>query len=175
MARRSRLAGDTFSQQTGLMYVCDTINRGDAYEAVPVAKAKPGTGNQGFGTENTSQLAGDWVQGKIGNVVAINPKTNRPAWKMVMPNNNGCYSGLASTAGGVMFVGTLTGQLLALNSKTGKLLWTSPPLQGSIFSPPVIYQGLDGKEHVTLQTGVGNSKAAIPGNSVYSFTLPGRK
>jgi glucose dehydrogenase len=166
---------DTFSQQTGLMYVCDTINRGDAYEAVPVAKAKPGTGNQGFGTENTSQLAGDWVQGKIGNVVAINPKTNRPAWKMVMPNNDGCYSGLASTAGGVMFVGTLTGQLLALNSKTGKLLWTSPQLQGSIFSPPVIYQGLDGKEHVTLQTGVGNSKAAIPGNSVYSFTLPGKK
>ncbi len=166
---------DTFSQQTGRMYVCDTIDRGDAYEAVPVAKAKQGTGNQGFGTENTSVLAGDWVQNKIGQVVAINPKTNRPVWKFTMPNNDGCYSGLASTAGGVMFVGTLSGQLLALNSKNGKLLWTSPVLQGSIFAAPTVYQGLDGKEHVTVQTGVGNSRAATPGNTMYSFTLPGSK
>jgi glucose dehydrogenase len=163
---------DSFSQTTGYMYVCATINRGDAYEAVPVAKATLGTGNRGFGTLNTSQLAGDWLAGKIGEVAAINPQTNRLAWRAFMPDHNGCYSGLATTAGGVLFVGTLDGHLLAYNAKTGKLLWQSPPLQGSVLNAPVVYQGLDGREHVTFQTGIANSRVAIPGNSVYSFTLP---
>ncbi|HEY2653371.1 MAG TPA: PQQ-binding-like beta-propeller repeat protein, partial [Solirubrobacteraceae bacterium] len=91
-------------------------------------------------------------------------------------DGNGCYSGISTTAGGVLFVGTFNGELLGYNAKTGKLLWQSPQMQGSALNPPVVYQGLDGKEHVTIQAAPGGlSRVAAPGNSVYSYTLPGTK
>jgi glucose dehydrogenase len=166
----------SYSSQTGYVYVCDTLNRGDAYEAVPVAKTKLGPGDTGYGTEVSSVLNGDWIKGKVGQVVAINPVTNRPVWKATMPDGNGCYSGISTTAGGVLFVGTFSGELLGYNAKTGKLLWQSPQMQGSALNPPVVYQGLDGKEHVTIQAALGGlSRVDLPGNSVYSYTLPGTK
>ena len=166
----------SYSSQTGYVYVCDTLNRGDAYEATPVAKAKAGPGDTGFGTEVSSASNGDWIQGKTGQVVAINPVNNRPVWKATLPDGNGCYSGISTTAGGVLFVGTFNGTLLGYNAKTGALLWQSPQMQGSALNPPVVYQGLDGKEHVTIQAGPGGlTRLAAPGNSVYSFTLPGKK
>ena len=44
-----------------------------------------------------------------GDIVAINPATNRIAWKTPLPGTDGCYSGIATTAGDVSFVGDTNG------------------------------------------------------------------
>jgi PQQ-dependent dehydrogenase (methanol/ethanol family) len=164
---------NAFSQETGLMYLCTTNNRGDAYKAIPVSKAEKGPGESGYGTENESEVAGDWLKEKEGVVTAIEPETNDIAWKAVIPDGNGCYSGLAVSKGGVLFVGDLSGHILGYDASSGELLWTSPPMDGSPIAPPIIYEGLDGHEHVTVLAGGGGISAATKlSDSVYSFALP---
>jgi PQQ-dependent dehydrogenase (methanol/ethanol family) len=164
---------NSFSQETGLMYVCSTNDRGDAYKAVSVKKAEKGPEETGYGTENESEVAGDWLKEKEGVITAIDPKTNDIAWKTVLPDGNGCYSGLATSAGGVLFVGTLDGHELGYDASNGKLLWESPHLDASPLAPPIIYEGLDGYEHVTVLVGGGGISADTHlGDSVYSFALP---
>ena len=127
--------------------------------------------------------AADEVQGvsggenafdKKGDIVAVNPTTNRIAWKSPLPGTDGCYSGVATTAGALTFVGDTNGHFLAYNSITGKLLWQSPKLDGTIGSPPIVYTGADGREYVTLMVG-GTSegdKSSVLNDTVYAFALP---
>jgi quinohemoprotein ethanol dehydrogenase len=163
---------NAYSRAHNLFYVCSTANRGDAYEAVPVADFKPVPGSGSY-TGNVSLLAGDWAQGKVGNVTAIDPRTNNIVWKATMPDNNACYSGLTTTAGDLVFVGTFDGHVLAYNAVNGNQVWESGQLDASVASSASVYRGSDGKEYVTLLVGgfTISGKAKL-GDSVYAFALP---
>jgi PQQ-dependent dehydrogenase (methanol/ethanol family) len=163
---------NTFNRARGLFYVCSTNNRGDAYAAVPIADFKPVPGTGSY-TGNVSLLAGDWAQGKDGTVTAYDPHTNNIQWRATMPDGNACYSGLSSTAGNLVFVGTFDGHLIAIDAGNGNILWQSPQLDASVASSAGYYKGADGKEHVTILVGgfTISAKAKL-GDSVYSFTLP---
>jgi quinohemoprotein ethanol dehydrogenase len=163
---------NAFNKARGLFYICSTNNRGDAYEAVPVADFKPVPGSGSY-TGNVSLLAGDWAAGKDGTVTAYDPRTNNIVWRATMPDNNGCYSGLTTTAGNLVFVGTFDGHLLAYNAATGVLVWQSPQLDATVAAAPSVYRGSDGKEYVTVLVGgyTISGKAKL-GDSVYAFALP---
>jgi quinohemoprotein ethanol dehydrogenase len=163
---------NAFSHSQGLFYICSTNNRGDAYEAVPLADFKPVAGTGSY-TGNVSLVGGDWVLGKDGSVTAIDPRTNNIAWRASMPDNNGCYSGVTATAGNLVFVGTFDGHLIAYDSGTGHQVWTSPQLDATVASSANVYKGSDGKEYVTILVGgyTISAKAKL-GDSVYAFALP---
>jgi glucose dehydrogenase len=163
---------NAYSKNRGLFYVCSTNNRGDAYEAVPIADFKPVPGTGSY-TGNVSLLAGDWVLGKDGTVTAYDPRTNNIVWRATMTDGNGCYSGLTTTAGNLVFVGTFDGHLLAYNAANGQLVWQSPQLDATVAAAPTVYRGSDGKEYVTVLVGgyLLSAKAKL-GDSVYAFALP---
>jgi quinohemoprotein ethanol dehydrogenase len=165
---------DSFSRTTGLVYVCSTNTRGDAYEAVPQSDAVQGAGHTGYGTENVSELGGDWVKGQVGVLTAIDPRTNDIVWKRIMPDHNGCYSGVTTTAGRLVFVELYSGHLVAYDAGNGNLIWQSPQMDASGGAPSTVYTGSDGREYVTVTAmGLTISAHSTVGNSIYSFALPG--
>jgi alcohol dehydrogenase (cytochrome c) len=163
----------TYDRTTKLFYICATLDREKAYEAIPVADANPVPGTSSE-TEVNGVSGGDNAFDKTGAVVAYDPQTNRIAWKSTVPGGNACYAGLASTAGGLVFAGTQNGHFLAFDAKSGKLLWDSGKLDGAVGSSPIVYRGTDGREYVTLIVG-GTSEGgniAVENDTVYAFALP---
>jgi len=106
----------------------------------------------------------------------MNLRTGRIAWQTKWKNDM-CYSGVATTAGNLAFVGRNAGYLEAYNARTGKLLWRSPKLKAGVNAAPAIYSA-NGKQYVVVHAG-GNSIVASTGvkprlgASLYAFALPG--
>jgi alcohol dehydrogenase (cytochrome c) len=69
-------------------------------------------------------------------------------------------SGILTTASDVLFAGGKDGELLALDARDGKLLW-SVNLGGTIANGPMSYS-VDGRQYV----------AAAGGSALYVFALP---
>jgi alcohol dehydrogenase (cytochrome c) len=69
------------------------------------------------------------------------------------------YSGVLSTAGGLVFGGETAGGFAAVDAKTGKTLWSFPTNE-SWRSSPMTYM-LDGEQYV----------AAAAGGNIISFKL----
>jgi PQQ-dependent dehydrogenase (methanol/ethanol family) len=70
------------------------------------------------------------------------------------------WSGALATAGNVVFYGTMDGWFKAVNAKTGDLLWQFKTGSG-IIGQPVTYKGPDGKQYVSILSGVGGWSGAI--------------
>jgi quinohemoprotein ethanol dehydrogenase len=109
-----------------------------------------------------------------GTFTALNLRNNRIAWqkKWTASKNGACYSGSASTAGGVTFVGDLRGRFYAFNSQSGAQLW-SRKLAMPISSPPISY-AVDGRQYIAVYA--GGPAALLGGNKkkrdlLYVFTL----
>ena len=69
-------------------------------------------------------------------------------------------AGLLATGGGVVFMGTAEGNLIALDAKSGKSLWHFQT-GATIASSPISYS-VDGKQFVAISAG----------NVLISFALP---
>ena len=89
-----------------------------------------------------------------GELQAFDVNTGKPVWHhwSKMPWNGG----VASTAGGISFSGSLGGHLYAYDTKTGKLLWKSPKLASGIVAQPSVFES-DGKEYVAILAGYGGA------------------
>jgi len=90
--------------------------------------------------------------GNMGEFVAYDPVKGQRAWTIKEPL--AVFGGTMSTAGGVVFYGTLDRQFKAVDAKTGKLLF-SQPLECGVASAPISYTGPDGKQRVAITTGLG--------------------
>jgi alcohol dehydrogenase (cytochrome c) len=94
-----------------------------------------------------------------------------------------CNGPALATAGGVVFTGTIDQKFLALDSKTGKVLWTFKTSSG-VIGVPTTYR-VDGKQYVAILAGYGGATPiwapatktdGIPiGGRLYVFALPGSK
>src|SRR5258707_6567285 len=63
----------------------------------------------------------DWPDGPRGHLTAIDPLTGKTKWEA--PSDIPRFSGVLSTAGGVVFSGQLTGEFEAFDADSGKKLW----------------------------------------------------
>jgi len=168
----------SYSSKTGYMYVCSKDSSA-AWKALPKSEAgklKP-LGNF-FQIEGLFVPPGSPALKTQGKVVAMNMRSNRRVWTQAFPVGDVCYSGILSTAGGLVFVGRNNGTFQAYDDRTGKLLWTSPKLIASIAAPPMTYT-VDGKQYVSVYAG-GNGVAASfgtakvrYGSDLYTFAIPG--
>jgi alcohol dehydrogenase (cytochrome c) len=102
--------------------------------------------------------AGDGSE-PYGALRAIDPSTGERKWefKYLGPST----AGLLTTASGLVFSGDADGYLLALDSRTGKLLWRyqmGATLHGT---SPITYM-LDGRQHVLVPAGTTLTAWALP-------------
>jgi quinohemoprotein ethanol dehydrogenase len=167
----------SFSPSTGYLYICSKDSSA-AWKALPESsssKLKP-LGNF-FQIEGLFPPPGSPSKAVIGKVVAMDMRTNTRAWTATFPVGDMCYSGVMSTAGGLVFVGRNDRRLQAYDDKTGKLLWSSPRLAASIAAPPMTYTVND-KQYVAvyaggngIASGSGDTKVTY-GSDLYTFALP---
>ena len=70
------------------------------------------------------------------------------------------WSGALATAGNVVFYGTMDGWFKAVDARSGQLLWQFKCGSG-IIGQPITYRGPDGKQYVSILSGVGGWSGAI--------------
>ena len=90
--------------------------------------------------------------GHRGNFIAWDPMKGKAVWSN--KENLAAYGGALTTAGGVVFYGTMEGWLKALDQKTGKNLWQYKTPSG-IIGNPMTYNGPDGQQYVAVLSGIG--------------------
>jgi quinohemoprotein ethanol dehydrogenase len=152
----------SYNPKTNMFYVCS------AYQTVGVqAASNPFKVGQSFsGIGALSGLA--WTE-STGTFTAISATTGKVVWQKQWPES--CYSGTATTAGNLVFVGRNAGQLQAYNATNGKMLWSFQTGAGANGSPTFFQQ--DGKEYVAFYA-AGNSLQASPhGDNFWLFSLDG--
>ena len=100
--------------------------------------------------------------GNQGLLVAWDIRSGKAAWTTA-EGKWPLYSGVLSTAGDVVFYGTLDRMFKAVDAHTGKLLWQFQVSSG-IVGNPMTYLGPDGKQYVAIYAGVGGwmGAAALP-------------
>jgi alcohol dehydrogenase (cytochrome c) len=165
----------SYSPLTGLAYVNST-DFGWDYEPLPleeVAKMKPGQ-TPYFGVKR--EYIFDHPDGR-GHLRAIDPLTGQSKWAIPFKSPN--MAGTMVTAAGLVFTGRLTGEFMAVDAETGKILWEFN-LGAGIVGQPITWER-DGKQYVTITSGssgpyvqrVGDPNLAnVPaGGTLWSFKL----
>ncbi|MCC7413805.1 MAG: PQQ-dependent dehydrogenase, methanol/ethanol family [Gammaproteobacteria bacterium] len=134
----------SFSPRTGLVYIPAreigwVFNDGDDYWFT-------------YGVRDLQPLIGEQpVPATAGYVKAWDPVAQRPVWEMRLPNVwNG---GTLATAGDLVFFGTATGQLYAVDAASGRILKTIEIGTGIIAAPVSYLAG--GKQYVAVMAGWG--------------------
>ena len=141
----------SFSPATGLVYIphqnlCQDV---ESVEANYIAgtpfvgmnvKMSPGPGgNRGF-------------------FDAWDPVARKLVWRI--NENFPVWSGALSTAGNVVFYGTMEGWFKAVDARSGQELWKFKTGSG-IIGQPVSYRGPDGRQYVAILSGVGGWAGGI--------------
>lgn len=111
-----------------------------------------------------------------GEVKAMDPRTGQPAWSWRFEHP--IVASVLTTAGDLVFVGTPTGEFVALHARTGAELWRHQTGSG-IHSSPVTYSVND-RQYVAVPSGWGGwIKGFAPelygaprGNTLVVFALP---
>jgi alcohol dehydrogenase (cytochrome c) len=93
-----------------------------------------------------------------GAVIAIDPTTGDTKWHYEMLSSPS--GGMLATAGGLVFTGDRYGYVIAMDAKTGTVVWKFPAGAG-ISAPPVTYT-YEGKQYI----------AVASGSSIIAFGLP---
>jgi lanthanide-dependent methanol dehydrogenase len=133
--------------------------------------------------------------GGMGNFIAWDPAAGRIAWSK--PERFSVWSGVLTTAGDVVFYGTLEGYLKAVSPKDGHELWkfkTPSGIIGNVFTYEYngkqyvgTYSGIGGWAGIGMAAGLTEGTAGLGavggykdlaryttlGGSVFVFALPG--
>ena len=87
-----------------------------------------------------------------GRVIAWDASTGSVAWQA--QETYPVTGGMLSTAGGLVFYGTMDGWLKAVDAKSGVELWRFKTPSGIVGSP-ISFAGPDGKQYVAVLAGLG--------------------
>jgi alcohol dehydrogenase (cytochrome c) len=139
-----------FSPETGLFYV----NAAETYAMYYLSETNP-RGAIGLGGKDERPVA---TMGSF--LTAIDYKTGKTVWrhKYRTMNNTGLGSGLLTTAGGLLFAGDVSGNLVAHDPADGNILWHSAI--GQVSNAPQTYM-LGSKQHLLVAAG----------DTLFAFTL----
>jgi alcohol dehydrogenase (cytochrome c) len=151
-------APTAFSPRTGLYYVASWENSG----IVAVEGQFPKT--MGTNSRQTAMGQTNLVpfynndKETYGVVRAYDPKTLEPKWEHRMTDIT--WGGVLATASDLVFSGGREGYFLALDARTGNLLWRAS-VGGQINAGAMSY-AVNGKQYIAIAAG----------NTVFSYALP---
>ena len=106
-----------------------------------------------------------------GTFTALTANTNKIAWQQQMPYRMGGGGGSTVTAGGLLLRGEPDGNFVALNAKTGEVLFKFQTGFGAD-APPIVYE-VDGQEYISIVTGGNRIQGSATGDAVWTFALNG--
>jgi alcohol dehydrogenase (cytochrome c) len=93
-----------------------------------------------------------------GALRAIDPGTGKVKWEFRHPSPT--WSGVLSTAGGLVFTGDAEGNFIALDATSGKPLWHFQ-MGAAVYASPMAF-AIDGREYIAIAAG----------SCLYAFGLP---
>ena len=147
----------SFSPITQKLYI-NTLHIGMSYEAPPETEPYKAGKPSGPGTVKRKPLFDD--PNVRGYLKAVDPMTGKASWAMPFQSPN--WSSTMVTASNLVFTGVMTGEFQALDADTGKLLWSFQTPSG-ILAQPVTWEK-DGKQYVTIMSGIGGVYALFAGD-----------
>jgi alcohol dehydrogenase (cytochrome c) len=133
------------------------LEKGSVFFTQPEAEGEGELSLRGSASENAPGP-------QYSSVIALNPTTGAAVWKYRRPLLTGDdihRSGILSTEGGVLFT-SQSQTFYALESRTGRLLWTFPT-GGRVGGAPVSYE-LGGNQYVLIATGTDLIAFALTGS-----------
>ncbi len=132
----------SFDPETGLFYVNST-NASSLFYLPRDASDPTGFGR---GSEYHTGLF-------ESTLIAMDYRTGRAVWQHKYPQQVGFYSstypGALTTAGGLLFTGDPSGNFLAYDARTGKILWHAQIGRAVISNTPITYM-VDGRQIVVV-------------------------
>jgi len=163
----------SFDPTKRLLYI-NTNDWGMDYEPAPVEQvANLKAGQPHYGVKFPAAFDAD----KRGLLRATDPLTGKAKWELPFKSPN--IAGTLATAGGLVFTGMLTGEFIAVDADTGKIVWQFQTPSG-IVGQPITWEK-DGKQYVTVTSGIGGvyalkmgdpNVAKVPaGGSLWTFKL----
>jgi alcohol dehydrogenase (cytochrome c) len=161
-----------FNPETGLLYA-NTMHRGSTYKHQPVKDFVVGQRYMSVENKPAPQPDGE----PVGHVDAIDPLTGKPKWRLPLMDHP-IWSAMLSTGGGLLFTGKETGEFIAIDADTGKIVWQFQTGSG-VNAMPVTYTH-NGRQYVTVLSGIGGLwwnaarqqlQNVPPGGSVWTFAL----
>lgn len=158
--------GPSFNPGTNMLYVnsvdwCGTFKKAAEYRVAG--------GRSYFG----GSYNGDDPSTTKGWLTAVNASTGQVAWKY--QSERPMLAAVTTTSGGVIFTGELTGNMLVLDAKTGKVVYRFNT--GGVMDGGVISYGIGGKQYVAVATGSASAFWMRPTGSstIVVFSLPDSK
>jgi alcohol dehydrogenase (cytochrome c) len=159
-----------FNPNTGLVYAT-TWNIPRLQRLAPPKPVVTATGTTGVTSRLPVLKPGD----VLGYIAAINPLTGERKWEIPLTDFPSS-AGVLATAGGLVFTGKLSGEVIALDEQTGQTLWQFKT--GSSVNSTAITYTHKGRQYVTVASGLGGGLATryvgdkVPtGGSVWTFAL----
>ena len=141
----------TYDPQTQLFYVT-------ARDQCDIFSTAPQPYEAGHAYYGSAYFPSEEAEPYRGFLKAIDPATGKIKWKF--EHTSPTWSGVLSTAGGLVFTGDAEGNFVALDAASGKALWHFQ-MGGAVYAPPIAF-AIDGKEYVAIAAG----------SAVYAFGLP---
>ena len=141
----------TYDPQTKLFYVT-------AREQCDIFSTAPQQFEKGHAYYGSAYFPNDDAAPFWGALRAIDPLSGELKWEWKHPSPT--WSGVLSTAGGLVFTGDAEGNFMALEAATGKVLWHFQ-CGASVYSSPMSF-AVDGKQYV----------AVAAGSALFTFGLP---
>ena len=148
----SNWMSQSYSPLTKLLYVFAREDRRVYTKnevAHPTTEPNAVAGRAGAGAFNRARGPRFAPEESWGKAIAVDPSTGTIRWehRVISPP----WGGLMSTAGNVVFGGTVEGVIFALNATTGERLWTFAS-NGAVYGTAISYLA-DGKQFVSIPAG----------------------
>jgi len=170
-SRGTNAVPSAFDPTTGLLYA-NAWNVPRIQKLAPPRPVVPGKDSTGVSARFPETKPGDI----LGYFEAIDPLTGEKKWEVPLADLPSS-AGMLATGGGLVFTGKMTGEFLALDKDTGKILWQFQT--GSSVNSTAVTYTHKGRQYVTVASGLGGTLATryasrkVPtGGSVWTFAIP---
>ena len=141
----------TYDPQSGLFYVT-------ARDQCDIFSTAPQPYEAGHAFYGSAYFPSEEARPYLGFLKAIDPATGEV--KQKFQHTSPTWSGVLSTAGGLVFSGDAEGNLIAFEAASLKPLWHFQ-MGGAVYAAPIAF-AVDGKEYVAIGAG----------SAIYAFGLP---